>query len=253
MDYIKIFIIFLSLFISLSNCLEEGMHSFNITEIDSKDLGCNEREGRFRFWIKGNLVSETSSLYMLYLFMESPPNAQATCIPFFNAEKKFYCRINIVTDPLTDKSVRLPKNGPYSSYYIFPNWEEFINKNGNVIAENIDCKPIITNTFIYSSFEKNESTLIIKGKWLDNSLLPDIAMQAKIIVNNSTKYGVYCTYDKGKATEFNCPVNKEDTINLEDQLFTGSDNNVYKLEKPKNSSCIIALNLTLFLLGILFL
>ena len=85
--------------------------------------------------------------------------------------------------------------------------------------------------------------------------MPTIAMQANIILNNSTKYTVPCNYDIDKIA-FNCNVNKDKIIDLVDQLITGSDNNVYKLENSENnenSSSIIALNLTLFLLCILFL
>lgn len=255
MKYNKIFIIFLSIFVSLSKCLI-GLSSFNITKIELDGNGCNEKEGRFHFKIRGHTDSKPSSYYLLYLFMESPPNAQATCLPpFFDTEEGFSCSINIVENPLTEKSVRLPKNTPSYPYYTFVNWEEYIDKNGNVIAENLDCNPIIRNTFFYSSFEKNESTLLIKGKWLDNSLMPTIAMQARIILNNSTKYAVPCNYDIDKIA-FNCNVDKDEIIDLVDQLITGSDNNVYKLENSENnenSSSIIALNLTLLLLCILFL
>ena len=231
------------------------MSSFNITKIEIKGNGCNEKEGKFHFWIRGHTDSKPSSYYLLYLFMESPPNAQATCFPPFDTDDGFSCSINIVANPLTDKSVRLPKNKPSYPYYTFVNWEEFIDKNGNVIAENLDCNPIIRNTFFYSSFEKNESTLLIKGKWLDNSLMPTINIQARIILNNSTKYAVPCNYDIDKIA-FNCNVNKDEIIDLVDQLITGSDNNVYKLENSENhenSSSIISLNLTLLLLSILFL
>ena len=88
MKYNKIFIIFLSLFISLSKCLI-GMSSFNITKIEINGNGCNEKEGSFHFRIRGHTDSKPSSYYLLYLFMESPPNAQATCFPPFNTEEGF--------------------------------------------------------------------------------------------------------------------------------------------------------------------
>ena len=231
MNYKKFFIIFLSLFLSLSNlsnCLKEEKYIFNVTKIESDE--CNEKEGKFRFWIRGDIFSKPTTLYLLYLNMESPSNAQALCFPFFASNEGFLCEINIVYDPLTEKNVILQKKVPSSLYYTFENWEEVVGNN-NVIAENIDCKPIIRNTFIYSSFEKNGTTLTIKGEWFNNSLLPTIAIQTKVIINNSTKIKVTCTYNKDKKTEFNCNCNEGDTLNLIDQLITASDNNVYKLEK----------------------
>ena len=259
MNYKKFFIIFLSLFISLSNlsnCLDEEKYSFNVTKFELYDPGCSEKEGMFRFWIRGNILSKTTNLYLLYIYMESPSNAEALCFPLFDTNEGFLCRINIVSYPLTDKNVILPKKEPFSLYYTLENWKEVVDKN-NIIAENIDCKPIIRNTFIYSSFEKNVSYLIIKGEWLDNSLLPTFNINAQVILTNSTKKDVTCIYDKDKKIEFNCLFNGEDTPTLIDQLISASDNNVYKLEKKSekkdNTSSIITLNLTLFLLSILFL
>ena len=259
MNYTKFLIIYLSLFISLSTlsyCLEEGKYSFNVTKIESYEPECSEKEGLFRFWIRGEILSKTSSLYLLYIYMESPSNAEALCIPLFETNEGFLCRINIVSYPLTDKNVILPKKEPFSLYYTLENWKEVVDKN-NIIAENIDCKPIIRNTFIYSSFEKNVSSLIIKGEWLDNSLLPTFNINAQVKLSNSTKKEVTCIYNKDKGTEFNCIFNGEDTPILIDQLISASDNNIYKLEKKSeekdNTSSIITLNLTIFLLSILFL
>lgn len=257
MNYKKFFIIFLILFISLSTlsyCLEEEKYIFNVTKVESEE--CNEKEGMFRFWIRGDILSKITTSYLFYLNMESPSNAEALCIPFFDSNEGFLCQINIVYDPLTEKNVILQKKVPSSLHYTFENWEEVVGKN-NVVAENIDCNPIIRNTFMYSSLEKNLSNLIIKGEWLNSSLLPIIAIDAKVIINNSTKKKVTCTYDKDKKTEFNCNCNEEDTFNLMDQLISATDNNVYKLEKnaekKEDISSIITLNLTLFLLNILFL
>jgi len=244
MNYKKFFIIFLSLFISLpklSNCLEAGMYSFNVTKVEPYDPGCNEKEGLFRFWIRGDILSKTTNLYLLYIYMESPSNAEALCFPFFDTNEGFLCRINIVSYPLTDKNVILSKKEPFSLYYTLENWKEVVDEN-SIIAENIDCKPIIRNTFIYSSFEKNESSLIIKGEWLDISLLPTFNINAKVLLNNSTKKDVTCIYNKDKKIEFNCDYNKEDYPTLIDQLISASDNNVYKLEKKSengNTSSII--------------
>ena len=53
-------------------------------------------------------------IFILYIYMESPSNAEALCFPFFDTNEGFLCRINIVSYPLTDKNVILSKKEPFS-------------------------------------------------------------------------------------------------------------------------------------------
>ena len=72
--------------------------------------------------------------------------------------------------------------------------------------------------------------------------MPTFNINAKVLLNNSTKKDVTCIYNKDKKIEFNCDYNKEDSPILIDQLISASDNNVYKLEKKSengNTSSII--------------
>ncbi len=167
MDYSIIFIIFLSLYISLSYCIEEGVSLFNITEIGV--IGCNETLGIFQFWIGTNNLTEIYHQTQLIINLESPANGESLCS--IN-ETNFTCYVPVYIFPLTEKKVVLPKEKNYSptEYYDFVNWKKFMDKN-NVIAKNVDCVPIIRNTFKYSSVENNGTyNFTIKGEWSDHSI-----------------------------------------------------------------------------------
>ena len=135
--------------------------------------------------------------------------------------------------------------------YKFINWEEYINTNGNILSENKDCIPKIhNNTFIYSSVViENEKRFIIKGDWSDKSksLTPTFNINCHaILVNWTIKDYAFCIYNSTKKTEFNCSYDGTDSPAFEDQLISGSDRYIYKLEK--NGISYISLNISILLL-----
>ena len=104
MDYSKIFIIFLSLLISLSNCIKEEMCYYNITDIGV--IGCNATRGVFEFWIGGNNLTEIYPDKPFGIYLESPANGGAVCTP---NETNFTCLVPVYIFPLTEKKVVLFK------------------------------------------------------------------------------------------------------------------------------------------------
>ena len=254
MAYRISFFIFLGIFLSFSNCLET--YNFNISKIDLYNPACNKKEGKYRFWIRGVFDSESVEHFIFYINLESPSDSVATCLLDFIQDSSFLCFINLVSDPLTEKKVVLPKKAPFSSHYEFSNWEEYMNKNGNIVSENIDCIPTIHNTFIYSYIIiENEKHFIINGEWSDKSksLTPEYNINCYVILVNSTlKDDVSCIYNLEKKTEFNCTNYGRNSPVFEDQLISGSDNYVYKLEKKSESEdnglSFISLNISIFLL-----
>ncbi len=225
---------------------------YNITDIGV--IGCNATRGVFEFWIGGNNLTEIYPDKPFGIYLESPANGGAVCTP---NETNFTCLVPVYIFPLTEKKVVLPKEKKYTpdDYYNFVNWEEFMDKN-NVVAKNVDCVPIIRNTFKYSSVENNGTyKFIIKGEWSDHSLLPTVNFWAGIQFKNGN--GTLCVYNNDTTTEFDCLyVEEYDNTTIIDQLISGSDQYVYKLEDKngkKDSASYIVLNLTLLLLGLLFL
>ena len=205
MAYILSYFIFLSIFLSFANCLKEAF--VNISTIELYDKGCDKKEGKYIFYIKGTFI-DYDYYHRLTLQLESPSNTSAICYMDMYQDSTLLCTINIVWYPLTDKKVVLPKKKPFSLTYDLNNWEDYINKNGNILSENLDCIPTIHNTFIYSSIIiVNDIHFIIKGDWLDKSksLIPHPNFDFFVILINSTlKNNANCIYNLKNKNVINC-------------------------------------------------
>ena len=253
---IKIIIILLSYFISFSNCKDEILNYFNVTKIEPYENGCNKDYGKYYFKISCDIDKPFTGNYIVYTYLETPSGGKATC--FYYENFGFICVVNLIDYPLTEKKILLSKKQPYSSYkYIFSNWEEFITEH-KIFSETIDCPPTIRNTFIYSSVEKDENSFIIKGKWSkkSESLTPQFAAHFYLKLLSSVTSEVTCTYNLEKKTEYNCTYKGDDIPSFEDQIFSNSDNYVYKIEKKTsddntNGTSFIVFDLLLILLILL--
>ena len=187
-----------------------------------------------------NLFAMLRNLLMIVeiiwsIYFEKPEGCSALCIPY-TSPGLFACNIDVINCPLTEKIIKLSKSQPFSYFhYIFNNWEEFIAEH-SIISDNIYCVPSIRNTFIYSSIEKSEGSLTIKGEWCYNSekLTPKFAAFFTLKIKSPITKEVTCTYNFEKKTEFDCNFKGKDLPSFEDQIVKVSDNFVYKIEKQKD-------------------
>ena len=234
MDTKFFIVISLSFFISFSNCREEILNYFNVTKIEPSEDACFKEAGRYYFNIMCDFDKPFKETYIVYAFLETPTNGEATCIPKENFG--FNCFVNLVDYPLTEKKLLLSKQQPYSYFkYIFNNWEEYITEH-RTFSETIDCSPSIRNTFIYSSVEKDVNYFILKGEWSNKteSYSPQFAAYFILKMQNSTKKEATCTYKVDIKTEYNCTYKGEDIPSFEDQIVRSSDNYVYKIAKKND-------------------
>ena len=257
----KIFlVIFLSFFISFSNCIEEILHYFNVTKIEPRENACNTKEGKYHFNIICDFDEAFTGTYITYVFLDTPANGDAICIPrdYFG----FSCYVDLIDYPLNEKKILLSKEQPFSYYkYNFNNWEKYITEH-HTLSENIKCTPSIRNIFIYSSVEKDVNSFIIKGEWSNKSesFIPEYAVSFILKIQNSITSEVNCKFNVTIKTECNCTFKGDEIPSFEDQIVRNSDNYVYKIEKKtddededKTETSYIIVNMLLILLILLFL
>jgi hypothetical protein len=250
-------------------CVEEVQ--FTVGKISLPSAPCAPTSGQYSFDIEGEFSAEVFLSDEIYIDMLLPNNTKAKCNPYGKnsfTPSKLHCSLDICFNPLNSSKIMLPLTPPKLDKYKIQKWEEIIGAEdgkSNLVAENAECFPKETNTFIQTSLTSKgcsgtKNTFSINGEWKDQEDLPTLSFDFQIRIDNANKDIAKCNLKIENIKQIDCSFDGEGDIQFEEKYFLGFLN-VYKMEKTESSihvdkclgSSFLFLNFFLLSLSVLLL
>jgi len=257
-----------SILIYYGLCVEEIQ--FTVKKLSLPQPPCTPTSGQYFFDIEGEFSAEVFLNDEISIDMLLPNNTKAKCNPYGKnsfTPSKFHCSLDTCLNPLNSSKIMLPLTHPNLDKYKIQKWEEIIGAEdgkSNLVAENVECFPNETNTFIQTSLTSKgcsgtKNTFSINGDWKNQDKLPSINFNFKIRIDNVNKDIAECRLENKNIKQFDCSFDGEGDIKFVDKYFQGF-RTAYKLENTSSihvdkclKSAYIFLNLSLLSLLIFFL
>ena len=109
----------------------------------------------------------------------------------------------------------------------------------NLVAEDVECFPQETNTFIPTSLTSKgcnvtKNIFSIDGDWENQEKLPTFSNDFKLRIDNANKDIADCRIEKENVKQLICSFEGEGDIKFEEQYFQGGVS-AYKMKKTETS------------------